>query len=719
MPTPTISAKLYIMERPAVKTFWEIRRAPSGPFVLVSERGRRFLSGKALEAVVPLLDGRRSVTEIIGQLAGSVPEDAVRAALGEMEGDGLLRDGPAGPRASAAFWELLGADPARLARAEAEVISIGDEGLDAVCEALAVLGVGIRRGAPFRIVIAPDYLDSRLAALNDDALRNGNAWMLAKPSGLRQWLGPLFIPGQTACWQCLAVRLHSNGWTAAASVAALPTTSAVTRTVIATEAAKWLLAGRSDALAGKIKVFDTGSLEIEAHEVAARPQCPACGRPAWRTLQRAAVGFSPRSGEHDRADRTLERLRRHASPLTGIVTRPERICEEPGFSVYVARTTQALRPDHSGRLLYASPDAVAGRGTTCAEAEAACLAEAVERHSAYFHGDEPSVAATYDELGEEALHPAELLHFSDSQYRARRKWNARHGGFQRVPEPFSASRAVDWVECRSLITGKRRYVPAAFCFFGRGEAFCGADSNGCAAGNTLEEAFLHGFLELVERDAVSLWWYNRTRRPAIDVHSFGSPRVEQRIKSLERLEHRVHVLDLTTDLEIHVFAAIAATREGRRVLLGTSAALDPERALWRALAELSVSALMAHEPIETIDDREYERWLRRGSFAAQPCLLPARGKTRPADEFPRCSDLSTAAALRLCLGKARRIGLDVLALDMTRPEIGFPVARVIAPGLRHWWRRLAPGRLYDTPVKLGWRKRAMTEREANPTPYFL
>jgi ribosomal protein S12 methylthiotransferase accessory factor len=46
------------------------------------------------------------------------------------------------------------------------------------------------------------------------------------------------------------------------------------------------------------------------------------------------------------------------------------------------------------------------------------------------------------------------------------------------------------------------------------QQFCRADSNGNAAGNTLEEAtILQGFVELIERDSVALWWYNRLRRP--------------------------------------------------------------------------------------------------------------------------------------------------------------------------------------------------------------
>ena len=50
---------------------------------------------------------------------------------------------------------------------------------------------------------------------------------------------------------------------------------------------------------------------------------------------------------------------------------------------------------------------------------------------------------------------------------------------------------------------------------------------------------------------------------------------------------------------------------------------------------------------------------------------------------------------------AKREGLDFLVLDQTRPDIEVPVARVIVPGLRHFYRRFAPGRLYDVPIKIG------------------
>jgi ribosomal protein S12 methylthiotransferase accessory factor len=67
-----------------------------------------------------------------------------------------------------------------------------------------------------------------------------------------------------------------------------------------------------------------------------------------------------------------------------------------------------------------------------------------------------------------------------------------------------------------------------------------------------------------------------------------------------------------------------------------------------------------------------------------------------------------------CVNIAKREGLDFLVLDQTRPDIEVPVARVIVPGLRHFYRRFAPGRLYDVPVKLGWLDRPVRESDLNP-----
>jgi ribosomal protein S12 methylthiotransferase accessory factor len=60
--------------------------------------------------------------------------------------------------------------------------------------------------------------------------------------------------------------------------------------------------------------------------------------------------------------------------------------------------------------------------------------------------------------------------------------------------------------------------------------------------------------------------------------------------------------------------------------------------------------------------------------------------------------------------------MELLVLDQTRPDIGLPVVKVIVPGLRHFWPRLAPGRLYDVPVAMGWLSEPLRERDLCPIP---
>jgi ribosomal protein S12 methylthiotransferase accessory factor len=47
------------------------------------------------------------------------------------------------------------------------------------------------------------------------------------------------------------------------------------------------------------------------------------------------------------------------------------------------------------------------------------------------------------------------------------------------------------------------------------------------------------------------------------------------------------------------------------------------------------------------------------------------------------------------------------------------VVKPIAPGLRHFWARFAPGRLYEAPVQAGWLDRPRREEDLNPIPMFI
>jgi ribosomal protein S12 methylthiotransferase accessory factor len=72
-----------------------------------------------------------------------------------------------------------------------------------------------------------------------------------------------------------------------------------------------------------------------------------------------------------------------------------------------------------------------------------------------------------------------------------------------------------------------------------------------------------------------------------------------------------------------------------------------------------------------------------------------------------------------CRSIIEGLGMEVLVLDQTRADVGMPVVKVVVPGLRHFWARYAPGRLYDVPVKMGWLDNPRLESELNPIPIFF
>ncbi|MGH2585496.1 MAG: TOMM precursor leader peptide-binding protein, partial [Dehalococcoidia bacterium] len=468
-----------------------------------------------------------------------------------------------------------------------------------------------------------------------------------------------------------------------------------------------------------------------------RPQCPRCGdggavpAPAPVTLERHAKQFTVDGGHRAVSpDQTLARYGHHVSALTGAVPRLVRVpLDESGvLHVYAAGRNRAMGAGGLHALRGGLRTNCAGKGLSDAQARASALCEALERYSGTFQGDECRRTASYRELGADAIHPNACMLYSEAQYRERGRWNAGGSPFQRVPEPFDETARIEWTPVWSLSRRAFRYLPAVFCYYEYAETaapFCWADSNGNAAGNTREEAILQGFLEVAERDAVALWWYNRVRRPAVDLDSFDSGQIRELRTAYAALGREVWVLDLTTDLGIPTFVALSRRTEGGRaeIAFGFGAHLDAHVAVARALTEMNqfLVWLVSRDgrPPPAMGDPDIRRWMETATLENQPYLAPEGGPPRRCAGYatPQSDDLREDV-LR-CQGIVERRGLEMLVLDQTRPDIGLPVVKVVVPGLRHFWARFAPGRLYEVPVRLGWRERPATEAELNPIPMFL
>jgi ribosomal protein S12 methylthiotransferase accessory factor len=111
--------------------------------------------------------------------------------------------------------------------------------------------------------------------------------------------------------------------------------------------------------------------------------------------------------------------------------------------------------------------------------------------------------------------------------------------------------------------------------------------------------------------------------------------------------------------------------------------------------------------------------MREATIENQPYVAPAPGRGVTVADYPGLETDDLLGDLEQCVAAVQRCGLEMLVLDTTRAEVGFPTVRVTVPGMRHFWARFAPGRLYDVPAALGWLDRPLDESELNPIPFFL
>src|SRR4029077_17521645 len=157
----------------------------------------------------------------------------------------------------------------------------------------------------------------------------------------------------------------------------------------------------------------------------------------------------------------------------------------------------------------------------------------------------------------DAILPNDVLLFSDAQDLRDPASTAEPEEAWATAGPFDRSAKIEWSPVWSLRDGRFKYLPTSLLyFFYRGPGQIPSDSNGCAAGNTLEEAIVQGFLELVERDAYAIWWYNRLQRSAVDLGQFEDSYARDLQSQLADAGRRLWVLDVTSDLEIPTFVAI-------------------------------------------------------------------------------------------------------------------------------------------------------------------
>lgn len=258
-----------------------------------------------------------------------------------------------------------------------------------------------------------------------------------------------------------------------------------------------------------------------------------------------------------------------------------------------------------------------------------------------------------------------------------------------------------WIAGCNLINGRETLVPfdtvstnftytATFAWLHR-------SSNGLASGNHLLEATIHAICEVIERDAEYLWRAITDPR-RVDLNTVTDRTAVSLLAQLREAGAFLAVWDITSDVGVPAYGCtlLDDVYQGMRstgVHDGFGCHLSPAVALVRAITEAAQTRL-AHisgsrddihrvELAHTRDDNLVARV--RAEMAHIPATESMRLEARPEHH-------SFAEDLEFLLNRISDVGCDqVVAVDLTRDEIGVPVVKVLIPGMEGIYGQCKPG----------------------------
>lgn len=265
------------------------------------------------------------------------------------------------------------------------------------------------------------------------------------------------------------------------------------------------------------------------------------------------------------------------------------------------------------------------------------------------------------------------------------------------PSLFHRDRALLWAEGFDLVNDESVWVPheLVHTIYTVDKMACpgnfAASSNGLASGNHLLEAISHGICEVIERDATTLWYL----RPApeqegrrIDLDTVDDPGCREVLDKYERAGIAVGVWDATTDVGLASFECSIVDREPQGpfdLYSAGGSGCHPARevALLRALTEAAQSRTSCISGSrDDLFRTMYERASNPEPLEVLRGRLAADTAHRNFHDVPTFEGETLEHDLAWEIERLKAVGVErVIVVDLTKPEFGIPVARVIVPGL--------------------------------------
>ena len=406
----------------------------------ISERESVCLQDPLYYRLVQVINGQRNVDEIIDILQLEIIQDQnltqdnpnffqeilnfsmkIQEALFRLHKQGyLLEKNELLPSNLAIICHHLGISQSQadyqLQSTKVTVQTLGSLTDEYLVQLLKSFQIQVADEGDLKIILTEDYLHPNLAELNQQALGSETPWMLIKPLGTISWIGPLFQPNQTGCWDCFAQRWRDNrpieefinrkkeqGTLLTFPLYFSQATMQTTLAIAATEIFKWIIQKNNPRLEGNLITYDHLTRQTQNHILVKRPQCSSCGKILKKQPLPVVLGHRKKAFTTDGGHRfcppeeTLRKYQYHISPITGVVRELAKIPIQGLVHTYVARhhfrsvfdNLDSLRQNMGGRS--------AGKGRTDIQARASGFCEAIERYSGVFQGDEIREKGSYYE----------------------------------------------------------------------------------------------------------------------------------------------------------------------------------------------------------------------------------------------------------------------------------------------------------------------------------
>lgn len=362
-----------------------------------------------------------------------------------------------------------------------------------------------------------------------------------------------------------------------------------------------------------------------------------------------------------------------------------------------------------------------GKGITKQHAKVSALMESIERYCSlpstfsknFIHGTYSELSKTYKKV----LHPNEVVEPVEPIYNDKES-------------------IMDYVLGFDILKNEEILVPAPLVFakfYAKSPSvnvFPYSHTNGLASGNVLEEAICHGLCEVIERDAISIADLCSSSIPysileritkslknldygsclinqipenkfVDDSNIYPDVNISEIVKEFEPIKFLVRkftdagfsllIKDITQkDIGIPTFVASSIewiTKDYGYFAKGYGTHLDSRIALIRAITELSqtraVNIQGARDDLKKVQYRENDEiYKRKWEFIASSSNHTNNNKNKPFSEIKTFVKKDILDDIKIILNRLKKAGLKrVIVVDLTNPNIGIPVVRIIVPGL--------------------------------------